>query len=115
MELDFVLADLHPEGVSGKVYAVSFLIMLAAGFASGLVYRAGALAILSFLCFVPMFIIGLISSWTIWQSLGACFVLLIALQAGFFFGAGISLLKSTLKRRLMPDVNLQEASNRDSV
>lgn len=115
MELNLSLANLQPEGLSVKIYVLTLLILLFAGFASGMLYRAGALAVLSFLSAGPIFLIGLMMGWSLWQSLAVCFTLLAALQLGFFTGAGASVLQSTLRRRFSPRVDLREASNRDSL
>lgn len=115
MEQGLSLADLWPEGLNIRIYVLTLLILLLAGFASGVLYRAGAMAFLSFLSTGPIFIVGLIMGWGVWQSIAVCFTLLAALQLGFFTGAGISMLQSTLRRRFAPRVQLREASNRDTL
>jgi len=113
LEFNLSLANVQPEGLSIKIYVLTLLILLLAGFASGVLYRAGALAALSFLSVGPIFIIGLMIGWSLWQCIAICFTLLAALQLGFFTGAGVSVLQSTLRRRFAPRVDLREASNRD--
>lgn len=113
MELDLSLAYLQPEGLSIKIYVLTLLIVLFTGFATGVLYRAGALAVLTFLSAGPIILTGLIMGWGIWQSIAVCFTMLAALQLGFIIGAGASVLQSTLRRRFAPRAGLREAPNRD--
>lgn len=114
MEFNLSMANLQPEGLSIKIYVLTLVILLFAGFASGVLYRAGALAVLSFVSVGPIFLIGLIIGWSLWQSIAICFTLLAALQLGFFAGAGVSVLQATLRRRFAQQADLREVSNRDS-
>ena len=115
LEQGLSLADLWPEGLSIRIYVLTLLILLLAGFASGVLYRAGAMAVLSFFSVGPIFVVGLIMGWGVWQCIAVCFTLLAALQLGFFTGAGLSVLQSTLRRRFAPPVQLREAPNRDTL
>jgi hypothetical protein len=115
LEQGLSLADLWPEGLNIRIYVLTLLILLLAGFASGVLYRAGAMAVLSFFSVGPIFVVGLIMGWGVWQCIAVCFTLLAALQLGFFTGAGLSVLQSTLRRRFAPRVQLREAPNRDTL
>ena len=114
MEQGLSLVDLWPEGLSIRIYVLALLILLLAGFASGILYRAGAMAALSFLSVGSVFVGGLIMGWGVWQGVAVCFTLLAVLQLGFFTGVGISVLQSRLRRRFASRVQLREAPNRDT-
>ena len=99
MEFSLSMANLQPDGISIKIYVLTSLFLLLIGFASGIFLRAGALAVLSFICTVAVFLTALILGWTIWQGIAVCLLLLAVLQLGFFTGAAASSLQSTLRKR----------------
>lgn len=113
MEQGLSLAELWPEGLNLRIYFLALLILLLAGFASGILYRTGAMGMLSFLSIGAIYVAGSVMGWDVWQCISVGFTLLATLQVGFFTGAAISAMQSAFRRRFAPRVQLRGAPNRD--
>lgn len=113
MAIEAAINDLLPIGVDAKIFVFSLFVVGLAGLFSGIFYRVGVVVILSFLSFIPLFVIGLFSGWTIWNTLTVCFSFLLVVQIGFFLGAAFNTLQAKLRKRFAGRVALERMPKRD--
>jgi hypothetical protein len=84
----FLLADLFPAVNENSVAALAIVVVVAAGFFAGLLYRVGAAVALSFVTLLATFIGTLNQGWPVWASALAAFGLMATLQLGYVGGVG---------------------------
>ncbi len=113
MELGLAIEALRPEGLDPDGFVISLAAVVLTGIATGLYLRTGALIVLTYLCFFPVLLAGLIIGWPFLQTLAVAFFLLAALQAGFVAGAGASVLHACLRKRFAGTPHIRSVSRRD--
>ncbi len=93
-----LLTDLFPAAETSWVtFAYALAVAGGAGMLAGLMYRAAALASLSFACVAASVVIGLSQNWSYLSMLFFIAVLLIILQIGYLMGAAIAVRRSRKK------------------
>lgn len=88
--MSFQMADLIPLVGAENAVVLSVAAAAAAGIAAGLMYRAGAAVVLSFVALFATLIAALGQGWPFWRSGLAAFGLMVVLQVGYLVGVAVA-------------------------
>jgi hypothetical protein len=97
-----------------EVTANALIVANVAGIVAGLLYRAGAIIILSLAGLIAVVIISLTNQWPFIPSLLFGFALLAVLQIGYLLGVGIAVFRAGKKTEDTPHTAINAVSERDT-
>jgi hypothetical protein len=95
--MSFHLAGLTAWLAGEGLYIWGFAVAGLAGLAAGLMYRAGAVIILSIACVIFAAITGVSQGWTVWGGVLTTAALLAFVQTGYLTGVGLTVRVGSLK------------------
>lgn len=109
------LIELFPPAEDGwEIVVYAFVIGGAAGIFAGLLYRAGAVVVLSLAGLLATIIISLSHGWSFGRSILFGFALIAVLQLGYLLGVAGAILRSRRKKADAHQPVIDAASERDT-
>ena len=95
--MSFLLADSIPYIDAERLTVLAIAAVAVAGLLAGLLYKAGAAIVLSFVAMLVTLATTLAQGWLFWQSALAAFGLMMLLQIGYLAGVALGIAAQKLR------------------
>jgi hypothetical protein len=112
--MSFLQGDLFIASEAWRVGVLAFAFAGLAGFLSGLLYRAGAAIVLSFIALIAAFALSISHGWSLWLCVLYAFGTVTAVQIGYLLGVALTVTHAKVKANARLRARIQSLFRQDT-